>query len=146
MKCNKPCLILRQFYLQTLFDLGNRIFSEFILLRIKPLDLPQQCIFKVDPLCISRNRKINMIRKRHINALIQLQLQCTFCIRNNITRDLCMLQRDSGKQLFKLICHASAFDPENLFYLIFRDLCSRSASKTDPASHDYDFSSYLIKS
>ena len=71
MKGDKSRLVFRQLNAQPFFYELKRVASEVELVGIEPLDLPQERILQIDPFLETLDRKINMVCKCYINALIQ---------------------------------------------------------------------------
>ena len=145
MQCDKSCFILRQRYFQSPAYQIHRVFPELEFLRIESFNFPEKRILQIDSLLAPVNGKIDMICQRNIDALIQLQLQITLCIGNNVTGNLYVLQRHVGQQLLQLFCHALALDPEHFLDFRFLYLLSCPDSESDPSAHHHNFFAFFIK-
>ena len=144
MKRDKSGLILRKKDTQPLADQFYRIFPQLVFLRIKSPDLPEQRVLQVDPLLPSLYGEIDMVRERHIDTLVQLQLQRALRIGYDIVGDFRVFRRYIGEQFPELLSHAAAFDAENLLNFGLVHAHPGFDAKPKPAPHDYYFTPHIV--
>ena len=70
MQCNKSRLILREMNIQSLRKKAERILSDEILPAVELPYLPQNSVRQRNPIPVSLNREIDVIRQRNVNTLV----------------------------------------------------------------------------
>ena len=70
MQCNKSRLILREMNIQSLRKKAERILSDEILPAVELPYLPQNSVRQRNPIPVSFNREIDVIRQRNVNTLV----------------------------------------------------------------------------
>ena len=141
MKGDGSCFIGRKSNAQPALDQIQRKSANQVLFPVKGTNLPQKRIAKQHLLLIPLDCKIDMIRQREINVMIQFFIHNTFCILDHLCGNLEPLRRKLLDQALELIHNPRIVETEYLLDQLVWNIHASPELEANALSHNDHFPS-----